>query len=72
MMRQSFPNGSGLIQQESALIHRAQGLSECFDKDEDHVNHYGLHSDQRLTQLNIYERFCTDMLDSTSIIKTLI
>ncbi len=38
VMKHFCPDGSGLFQDDSAPIHRARGLTECFDEDEDDVN----------------------------------
>ena len=37
MVKHFYPSGSGLFQH--APIHRAQGVTECFDEYENNVNH---------------------------------
>lgn len=34
-----YSNGTDLFQDERTLIHRAWGLTECFDEDEKYLNH---------------------------------
>lgn len=39
MMKHVYPGGSGLYQDSSALIQRAQGVTAWFDEQRNYVNH---------------------------------
>ncbi len=39
MMKYFYPDGSGLFQDDNAPIHRAGGVTEWFDENENDVNH---------------------------------
>lgn len=39
VMKSVYPDGSGLLQDDSVHIHRTGGVTEWCDEDEDDVNH---------------------------------
>ena len=39
MMKHFYPDGSGLLQDDNAPIHKAQRVTEWFDEYENYVNH---------------------------------
>lgn len=55
MMKNSYPDGSGLIQDDSAHIRCTGGMTGCFDQDENEVNQMLWPS--QLTNLNRIEDF---------------
>lgn len=53
-MKHLYPDESGPLQDGNAPVHKGREIAKG-------LNDYGLDSNQILTQLNTFARFCTDM-----------